>query len=122
IPVVRPELAAYQMCGRVSPLRAARIFDNFAARGLLSGRSARACLDDLAERGRNGTVVYREIIKARGDDYVRPASNLEARVKELAEEAGLELRRQVNLGDEQFDGRVDFYEDEARVIFEVQSE
>jgi len=122
IPVVRPELAAYQICGRANPLRAARIFDNFAARGLLSGRSAQACLDDLAERGRNGTVVYREIIRARGKDYVRPATNLEARVKELAEEAGIKLRRQVNLGDEQFDGRVDFYEDEARVIFEVQSE
>ena len=123
IRVVRPELAAYQMCGLLNPLKAARTFDNFLSRRLLSVGSSMACLDDLAQRGRDGTVVYRDILKARGNHYVAPASGLESRVKELGEEAGLNLRRQVNLGnDERFDGRVDFYEDKAKVVFEVQSE
>jgi very-short-patch-repair endonuclease len=122
IRVVRPELAAYQICGMVSPLRAARAFDALWSRRLLSVRSAKACLDDLAQRGRDGTVVYREIIKARGDDYVPPASNLESRVMELAEEAGIKMRRQVNVGGEQWDGRVDFLAQDAPLVLEVQSE
>jgi very-short-patch-repair endonuclease len=122
IRVVRPELAAYQACGFMSPARAARTFDALWSRGLLSGRSARACLEDLQQRGRDGTVVYRQIVKARGDDYVPPASNLESRVKELAEEAGIKLRRQVDLGGEQWSGRVDFYEDDVKLVVEVQSE
>lgn len=122
IRVVRPELAAYQLCGVVHPLKAARTFDAFAVRGLLTSRSAKACLDDLAQRGRNGTAVYRDIIKARGPDYVRPASNVESRMNDLADQAGIVLRRQVNLGGEEFDGRVDFIEDEVKLVVEVQSE
>ena len=68
-------------------------------------------------------MVYRQIINERGDDYVPPASNLESRVKELAEEAGLKLRRQVDLGgDAHWDGRVDFFEDDVKLVIEVQSE
>ncbi len=124
IRVVRPELAAYQLCGVLDPPeRAARAFDAFWARGLLTGRSAQRCLDDLAERGRDGTVVYRDIIKARGPSYVPPTTNLESRMAELAQHAGIKLRRQVNLGgDEHWDGRVDFFEDDAKLVFEVQSE
>jgi very-short-patch-repair endonuclease len=122
IRVVRPELAAFQLCGIVSPLRAARTFDALWSRRLLSGQSARACLDDLAKRGRNGTVVFREILKARGDDYIPPASNLESRVMELTSEAGIKMRRQVNVGGEQWDGRVDFLAEEAPLVLEVQSE
>jgi very-short-patch-repair endonuclease len=115
-------LAAYQICASARPARAARIFDWFAVRGLLTTRSAAACLNDLAQRGRDGTVLFRQIIKDRGPGYVRPASNVEARVKELADEAGIRLRRQVNLGGEEFDGRVDFLEDEVKLVVEVQSE
>jgi len=122
IRVVRPELAAYQMCGEISPQRAARLFDRMWSLRLLSGRSARACLEDLEKRGRDGTVVYREIIKERGDSYVPPASNLESRVKELAADAGMRLRRQVDLGGEHWDGRVDFFEDDVKLVVEVQSE
>jgi len=123
IRVVRPELAAYQLCGVLNPIKAARTFDAFWARGLLTGASAKRCLDDLARRGRNGTAVYREIIKARGQNYVPPTTNLESRVKELADEAGIKLRRQVNLGDdEQWAGRVDFIEDDVRLVIEIQSE
>ena len=122
IRVVRPELAAYQICGDVSEARASRVLDWFWSRRLLSGRSARACLEDLAQRGRDGTVLYRKIVKARGDDYVPPTTNLESRVKELADEVGIKLRCQSDLGGEQWDGRVDFFEDDVKLIIEVQSE
>jgi very-short-patch-repair endonuclease len=122
IRVVRPELAAYQLCGMLNPLRAARAFDNFWARGLLCGPSAQRCLDDLAQRGLDGTVIYRDILNQRGPGYIPPTTNLESRMKELGEEAGINLRRQVNLGDEQWDGRVDFLEDDVKLVVEVQSE
>ncbi|MEY2423128.1 MAG: hypothetical protein QOI95_3195 [Acidimicrobiaceae bacterium] len=123
IRVVLPELAAYQMCGELSPQRAGRTFDQFLSRRLLSVGSSTACLNDLARRGRDGTVLYRDVLKARGDYYIAPATGLESRVKELGEEVGLNLRRQVNLGnDDRFDGRVDFYEDNVKAVFEVQSE
>jgi very-short-patch-repair endonuclease len=89
---------------------------------LMSGRSARRCLDDLARRGRNGTVVYREIIKARGPDYVPPASGLESRVMELARDVGVRFRRQVDVGGDHWDGRVDFLAEDAPLVLEVQSE
>jgi len=123
IRVVRPELAAYQLCGdRINPVRAARVFDAMWSRRLLSGPSARACLDDLAQRGRDGTVVFRSILDERPDDYIPTASNLESRVKELAADAGVRLRRQVDLGGDDWNGRVDFYEEDVKLIVEVQSE
>ena len=123
IRVVRPELAAYQACGILHPARAARTFDNLWSRRLLSGRSARRCLEDLARRGRDGTIVYREILAVRGDDYVPPTTNLEARMNELAQEAAIRVRRQVDLGgDEHWDGRVDFLCEDAPLVIEVQSE
>jgi very-short-patch-repair endonuclease len=122
IRVVRPELAAYQLCGVLSEDRAARTYDRFIAMRLLSVRSSLSCLHDLEKQGRDGTALYRSILKARGINYVAPATGIESRLNQLADEVGITLRRQVNLGDERFDGRVDFYEDDAKVVFEVQSE
>jgi very-short-patch-repair endonuclease len=122
IRVVRPELAMYQLAGDLSLERAERTYDKFAVHRLLTGQSSRACLEDIEQRGRDGTVNYRYIIKVRGDDYVAPASGLESRFKELGQEVGLNFRRQVSLGGEHWDARVDFYEDRAKVVFEVQSE
>jgi very-short-patch-repair endonuclease len=122
IRVVRPELALFQICATVSEERAERAFDTAWSMHLLSGPSAQMCLDDLAKSGRNGTVVFRKILKARGPNYVPPATNLEGRMRQLADEAGITLRRQVNLGGETWDGRVDFFEDDVKLVVEVQSE
>jgi very-short-patch-repair endonuclease len=122
IRVVRPELAVYQLCATVHPDRAARTFDTAWAKHLLSGASGRACLDDLAASGRDGTTVYRSILDVRGRDYVPPTNNLEGRMAQLATQAGINLRRQVELGGETWDGRVDFVEDDVRLVVEVQSE
>ncbi len=124
VPVVRPELLAYQLSAMVHPLRAARAIDNAWNKRLLSGRSLRAVLNDLAEQGRNGTTVLREYLDRRGDDYVPPASNLEARYDSLLIDAGERpMRRQIDVGsDAAWLGRVDFIDDELPLIAEIVSE
>ena len=122
IRVVRPELALYQACARIHPERAERAFDTAWSMGLLSGPSARACLEDLRKSGRNGTAVYESILEVRGPNYVPPTNNLEGRMAQLADQAGIKLRRQIDLGGETWDGRVDFIEDDVRLVVEVQSE
>ena len=52
-----------------------------------------------------------------------PASGLEGRTKEILAEAGLGgSRRQVDVGDDRWVGRVDFLSERAPLIVEVQSE
>jgi very-short-patch-repair endonuclease len=124
VPVVRPELMAYELCATVHPRRAERAIDSAWNKRLLSGRSLRAVLGDLAEQGRNGTTVLRDILDRRGDDYVPPASNLEARFDSLLSDAGLRaMRRQVDLGDDTaWTGRVDFVADDVPLVVEILSE
>jgi len=123
IPVVRPELCIYQLAGSVHQDRAERALDAAWARGLLSGASIRECLNDLAEHGRNGTVVLRSLLDARPLDYVPPASGLEGRFKKIIE--GLALggwRRQVDSGGDTWAGRVDVRHETLPLIVEIQSE
>lgn len=123
IPIVRPERLAFELCACVHPLRAERAIDTGWSKGLFSGPSLRRLHAELAERGRKGTVVMREILDARPPGYVPPASGLEGRVKQILAEAGLgEFRRQVDLGDDRWVGRVDFLHEKLPVIVEVQSE
>ena len=122
IAVVRPELMCYQLCGLVHPLKAERAFDAAWNLRLLSVSSAQACLTDLAKRGRNGTRVYRSILRARSDKDLPPGSNLESRVQQLLRRAGISMRRQVDVGGDHWDGRVDFVGDTDPLVLEVQSE
>jgi very-short-patch-repair endonuclease len=123
IPVVRPELCVYQLCGSVPDLRAERALDTAWSMGLVSGRSLRACLDDLARRGRNGTVLFRQLLEVRPSAYVPPATGLEARFQQIMTANGIgEWRRQVDSGGEVWGGRVDFRRVDVPVIAEVQSE
>jgi very-short-patch-repair endonuclease len=112
----------YQLCGIVHPGRAERAFDAAWSRRLLSVSSSRACLLDLAKRGRNGTRVFRAILDARSDKDAAPGSGLESRVMQLAERAGIKLRRQVNSGADRWTARVDFRGVGVPFVLEVQSE
>jgi very-short-patch-repair endonuclease len=120
-PVVRPELCVYQLCGTVHPDRAERALDTAWSKGLVSGASLRACLLDHAGHGRNGTVVLRSLLEARGSSYVPPATGLEARFAEIVRPLG-EFRRQVDSGGELWAGRVDFRHAAVPLVVEVQSE
>jgi very-short-patch-repair endonuclease len=123
VPIVRPERAFIEVCATTHPQRAARMLDNAWSRGLLSGPSARRVLDELAERGRNGIAVARQILDERPDDYVPPASGLEARFAQIVGDAGLPpMRRQVDSGGERWSGRVDFRAVDLPLVVECQSE
>jgi hypothetical protein len=119
IRVVRPELCIYQLCGHVDPRRAERALDTGLSMGLVTVHSMRACLEEIRERGRNGTSVLADLLEARPLDYVAPATGLEARFIEVV---GGDWRRQVDSGGELWAGRVDFRHKVHPVIIEVQSE
>lgn len=123
IPILRPERTFLELCRSEHPGRAARALDDLWRRRLLSGRSVRAVLDELAVQGRTGVTVARRLLDERGDDYVPPASNLEARFVEVIARAGLpEMRRQVDSGGDRWVGRVDFRAVTVPLVVEVQSE
>jgi very-short-patch-repair endonuclease len=123
IPVVRPEVAVLQLCASVPRPRAAAALDNLWRRRLLTGPSLRRTLGELAGSGRNGVTVLRELLEERGDDYVPPASGLEARFETILRRAGEPaLRRQVDLGSDRWIGRVDFCDPDRPLVVEVQSE
>lgn len=123
VPVVRPERAVFDLFAAAHPLRAARAAETAWSKGLLAGASLRLVFDQLAGRGRAGTVAVRAFLEAHPDDWVPPASNLEARFQAIADEAGLgRWRRQVDLGGQRWCGRVDFLAADRPLVVEVQSE
>jgi len=119
ISVVRPELCIYQLCGLVHPRQAERALDTGLSMGLVTVRSMRECHEELAEHGRNGTVVLRELLELRPVGFTPVASGLEARFEQVI---GPGWRRQVDSGGELWAGRVDFRHQVHPVIIEVQSE
>ena len=77
---------------------------------------------ELGGRGKDGTVAMRAILDARPPGYVPPASALERRVMTIFERAGMRpMRRQVNLGGDEWIGRFDFVDDPPWVVLEVDS-
>lgn len=124
VPVVRPALLLLQMAALVHPERLRRFLDWFWNRRLLSAASVRAELADVMHRGRHGTAALRELLDDLPEDYVPPASGLEARFEAILRDAGLpEMRRQVDLGgDEAWSGRVDFLALDRPLVVEVDSE
>jgi very-short-patch-repair endonuclease len=95
--------------------------DHALARRLVTIPALRSTLDEMAEHGRAGTVLFRQLLNERDDQYVAPESELESRLIEMARRFGLpEPERQVDLGDdESWIGRVDFVFRGARVVVEV---
>ncbi len=123
IPIVRPERAVFELCGTTHPARAERALDAGWSRCLYSGDSLRRLLRELAESGRTGIVLLRQLLAARPTGWVPPASNLEQRFMDVARTAGLgEWRRQVDVGEERWCGRVDFLSCHVPLVVEVQSE
>ena len=99
VPVVRPELLALQLFAACRPQRASRLVDSLWSMRVLSGPSIATFLGDMGAMGRNGTAGLREILA----------------------EAGIEVRRQVNVGSEAWTGRVDGLVVGTRVVIEIQS-
>jgi very-short-patch-repair endonuclease len=122
VPIVSPALAIYQMAGTISEDRVARAMDSAWSLRLINGPAIDRLVKRLGRSGRDGTVLMRKLRKERADDWIPPASNLESRFDELTAPYGFRFRRQVDVGDEEWSGRVDFLADDLPLIVEILSE
>jgi hypothetical protein len=102
--------ALLDMTATEDPRRVERATDDAMTLGLVTGGELGRVLDEAAQPGRRKLQVFRAIVAPRRADYVPVASELEARVVELFQRAGLpEPERQVDLADaEGWIGRYDF--------------
>ena len=123
VPIARPELVALQLFATCREDTAERWVEALWSLRLLDGRSLIRFVEQMGARGRNGTAGVRRYLEPRGPDYVPAASGLEVRTMQILREDGIEVRRQVDTGDEvHWTGRVDFLVVGAPVVIEVQSE
>jgi very-short-patch-repair endonuclease len=101
---------------------AARALDRGWARHILNHSTSQRMLDELAERGRKGITLMRELLAERGPDYRPNDTNLEDRFHDLCKVVGLVLERQRNLLDMgEWLGRVDFVSEKLMLVIEVDS-
>jgi very-short-patch-repair endonuclease len=122
LPVVSPTLTIFLLAGTEPPGRVERALDNAWARRLVTYRRLAELLQKLARQGRNGTRLMRTLLAERPPDYRAPESGLEARVQRLSREVGVHLRRQVDIGEEEWIGRVDFVVEGTPDVIEVLSQ
>jgi very-short-patch-repair endonuclease len=110
IPVTSPERTLFTAAARENYRCAERATDNMLTMGLTSPERLWRAWGDLAARGRPGTVPLRAILLERQPGYVAPATELEARFRDLLRDEGIEQpERQVDLGGDGWIGRVDCY-------------
>jgi very-short-patch-repair endonuclease len=123
VPLTSPARTVFDLAGSLHPARAERLLDWMWNERLLDGRTLDRTVSDLAARGRTGSALMRELATDRGPDYVPPASGLEARFVQILQRAGIaSMRRQVDSGDGQWVGRVDFRDRELPLVAEINSE
>ncbi len=121
VAVVIPSRIPFDIAA-TQPWLAEKALDRAWAKNLLSHQSVNAMLRELAERGRRGITVMRELLDERGPDYRPNDTNLEDRFQQLAREAGFhDLERQRQLLGREWLGRVDFLSRRLRLVIEVNS-
>lgn len=123
IPIVTPSFLALELFGELHPLRAERAVSTMLSRGLASKRSLESVLDGVAVQGRNGVVRLREFTESHAA-HGRPAeSGLERRYEQILVRAGERpMRRQVDVGGDEWLGRVDCLDEELPLIIQLDSE
>jgi len=111
------------LAGVLHPGKTERAIDNCLAMGIATPGTLEAALSDLASRGRKGIAVMRRLLADRSDGYIPPASETEARFRDLVREAGLpDPVRQMDVGDDEaWIGRVDVSYPPARLLIELDS-
>jgi very-short-patch-repair endonuclease len=122
VPVASPALTLFLLAGSEHPGRTERALDCAWSMQLVTHREMHDLLGRLAARGRNGIRAMRKLLADRPADYVAPQSGLEVRVHRLALDVEIVLRRQVNTGDHDWIGRVDFLIDGTSKVIEVLSQ
>ncbi|GMU78877.1 MAG: hypothetical protein AMXMBFR46_16700 [Acidimicrobiia bacterium] len=123
IPVTTIARTLFDLAGHVHPGRAERALDNALARQFVTLPSCWRVLDDLAEHGRSGTVLFRELLTVRNGGYVAPASELERRLIDVLVSRGLPMpEREIDLGDrDRWLGRVELVYGDDRLLIEADS-
>jgi very-short-patch-repair endonuclease len=121
VPITVPARVAFDIAATL-PSQAEKVLDRLWARHLLTHLVLIAMLDELAERGRTGITLMRELLAARGPDYRPNDTNLEDRFQQLAREAGLALVRQRHMFGREWLGQVDFVDLARGLVIEVNSD
>jgi len=122
IPVVTPARLVVELAGRERADRTGRALDAALAAGSLTTSDFALVVAELAHRGRRGAVVLRDMVDERAPGYVPPASELEARFRDLVEQAGLPAPiRQQDVGGDSWVGRVDVCYPAAHLVVELDS-
>lgn len=111
------------LAGVLHPCRVERALDSCLAMGITTPGTLQAAFFDLAGRGRKGTAVMRPLLAERSAGYVPPASELEARFRDLVRAADLpEPVRQLDVGDaDAWIGRADVAYPPQRLLIELDS-
>lgn len=121
IPVTTVPRTLFDLAGVLHPGKTERAVDNALAMSPSLLRALHRMLPELAERGRTGITVMRELLAERPAGYVAPASGLEARLIHILTEAGIPTQRQVDVGGDGWIGRVDVLVPGTNLVIEVDS-
>ncbi|MEW6153390.1 MAG: DUF559 domain-containing protein [Actinomycetota bacterium] len=120
VPVTTVARTIFDLASDLHPKRVARTVDNALARRLVRASAIVGLCSSLAEQGRAGTRLMRELMAERDGAYVAPESGLEARFLALVAAAGLPTpERQVDVGGDDWVGRVDFLFRPERLVAEI---
>jgi len=123
MPITTPARSLFDVAGSIHPRKLEKALDNTWSRRLTTRPQLLAMRRELARRGRPGLQAMTDLLDVRGEGYVAPASNLEARFHALVAEDGQPpLDRQVDQGDSEWIARVDAVDKLARVTFEIDSD
>jgi very-short-patch-repair endonuclease len=101
--------------------RLPRIIDTIHGRSPSILLALHTMLDELAQRGRGGITFMRATLAERPVGTI-PRTGVERRFEHVLAAAGLHVPRlQVDLGGHAWIGRVDYYDDDIGVIYEIDS-
>ena len=124
VPVTTLPRTIFDLAGRLHPARTERIVASVIGKSPGTLRALHCLLPEIAEHGRNGIVVMRELLERYPIGCVVEATGLERRVNQILREGGEPgLIPQVNMGGHEWIGRVDFRDPIARIVlWEVDSQ
>jgi hypothetical protein len=106
----------------IGALKVGRLLDNAERHGFITWAGLAEMVDDIAQRGRAGTVLMRTLAEARPPGSSCTESRQEERLEGLLAEAGARrLRRQVAVGGHEPIGRTDHRDDELPLVVETNS-
>ena len=123
VPVVTPARLMVELAAVERPQRLERTVDSAIAGGILTPEGLAGAVAELCHRGRRGSGVLKALTLEILPGYVPPASELEARFRDLARSAGVadQMVLQANVGGEEWIGRVDVLFPAARLVVELDS-